>query len=550
MSSELGADHRPDSNDFESGQNEFRQLIQAVDPANDPEWAAQQLQQGLPTVPGLSVRQIGEFLARLAESNELLANSLAQKPLDAVFRQLNLAIRNLLIRAEKSGEPCPYDEQWLSNARLDSIYHDLPMDSNVRNQLLACLASMFSEPAHKLFADLIVSDPPSDEKGVLIAFAPLVNQRKKYPVDPLFPRLLEALKYKHLAAIILDLSNYCFREGLVDTNPASVRVEHLTTLLGQVVSQLELIEEGQISGQSPQQISDNVNESVALTVSLCDTIALSNYGDGIGKILQAMSLKHRRVKTEAAAALVRLGDTDDKEGEKLLISLAAEPICRLRAIAYARELGLADQIDQDYLSDAATAESQLAIWLAAPSQMGVAPTAMELIYRKTLRWPGFDMPVACYLFRFEYRFAGQTYSNVGIAGPITHAFANNLEHLSELDILSAFAGWQTQHEDIYSVEFERAQEALPGITETLLHRLRGQHDQFKPEFVGFFFETPALVGRVTSDDSTDPGFIAISDRDNDYVYPAGSPHSPITAELAFEIYKGRQLLNAFNDFDD
>ena len=550
MSFELGADHHHDSNEFESGQQAFDHLIRAIASPNAPEKAVSMLSEFSVPIAELSSSQIGTLLTELGESNDLLGNPASQKPLESIFRQLSVVIRNSLRIADKTGTPGEFDESWLAETAMASVYRGLPIDSNARNQLLACLANMFVPSAHQLFAELIVSDPPSEDKGILIAFSPLVDQRRKYDTGPLFPRLLEALKYKHLAAIVLDLCNFCVRQGLIETNPASSRIEHLTNLLGQVVGQLELIEEGQISGQSPQQISDNVNESVALTVSLCDTIALSGHVNGVGKILQAMSLKHRRVKTEAAAALIRLGDTLEKEGEKLLIELVAEPVCRLRAIHYARELGLSDQIDKKFLSDAATAESQLATWLAAPSQMGVAPTTMDLIYQNTLRWPGFEMPVECFLFRFEYRFAGQAYTNVAIAGPLTHAFANNLEHLSELDILSAFAGWQTQHEDIYTVDFERAQEAIPGATESLLHRLRGQYDRLEPAFVGFFFETPVVVARVSSSDADEPGLIAICDRDHDYVYPVGSPHSPITAELAFEIYKGRQLLNAFNDFGE
>ena len=522
----------------------FERLFQAVEENSSIEKSIELLETSSHAVSQLPRDQLGAFFLELSHRDALLRNPSAQSVLESVFRYWGMAIR----RAQSS-ELDYLTEEWIASSCLEKIYLEIPAESNARNQLLGALAAAAGN-ALKLFSELIVVDPPSNEKGILVAFAPLVDGRRQYSTELLFPKLLEALKYKHLAAIILDLSNYCFRNKLVSTNPAAARVSHLASLLGQVVSQLELIEEGQFENQTPQQISDNVNESVALTVALCDTLALSDYREGIGKIRQALELKHRRVKTEAAAALIRLGDTEDEEGKRQLIALTSEPICRLRAISYANELNLSDEVDEKYTTDEATAESQLAIWLASPGQMGVAPTTTELIYQRALRWPGFETQIKCFLFQFEYRFAGKTYSNIALAGPMTHAFAHNLEHLDEIDILSAYAGWQTQHEDIYTVDFERARQAIPGVTESLMHRLRGSFREVKPAFVGFFFETPALVAEVSNGDGEAFDSLVVCDRENEFVYPVGSPHSPITPELAFEIYKGHQLLHAFNDLDE
>ncbi len=62
--------------------------------------------------------------------------------------------------------------------------------------------------------------------------------------------------------------------------------------------------------------------------ALCDTLALMDCQPAIGKLHQALSLRHRRVQTEAAYALARL---DQEIGRQTLIGLAAEPVARLRS---------------------------------------------------------------------------------------------------------------------------------------------------------------------------------------------------------------------------
>ena len=68
---------------------------------------------------------------------------------------------------------------------------------------------------------------------------------------------------------------------------------------------------------------------------------------------------------EAAAALARLGDED---GKQELVALAAEPVARLRVLAYARELNLLDEVEENYRSPVAEAEAELCAWLAEPTR--------------------------------------------------------------------------------------------------------------------------------------------------------------------------------------
>jgi len=504
---------------------------------------AEFLVENVPAVVVATPQQMARLIAELADHDQLLGSQ-DNKTVEHIF---NHFFRRAAVLAGKS------EVDWFEPADFEKSYRKMPAESTGRGQLLAALAAIRTDASLSLFADLVASDPPADERHAMLAFAPLVNDTP-FNVAAVFPTLMEAIKYLHLAGLVMHLPNNVTRKSLVDRHPATERASQLTVLLGQVVQQLALIEEGKTDQKTPEAISQSVNESVSLTVSLCDALALANHQDAIGKICQAMDLKHRRVKTEAAAALVRLGDADEEAGKKQLIELASEAVARIRVISYAEELGIADEIADELKTESAIAESQLALWLAAPVQMGVAPTSIEVICQRAMRWPGFHEIVDCYLVRFEYRFAEQAYSNIGIVGPVTHAFASNLEHLSHDDVFAAYAGWQTEHEDIYTVEIEHAKKSMVGAYHSLIHRLENEFDEVDAEFIGMFFETPVMVARaieqVESEDSTEPrnvSRIIVADRNDTLVVESGSPYSPITPELAFEIYKGRNLIQAFND---
>ena len=166
-----------------------------------------------------------------------------------------------------------------------------------------------------------------------------------------------------------------------------------------------------------------IADSVALIVSLCDAMALLEFAESIPTIEKVSLLRHRRVRAEAAFALATLGV---ETGQATLVELAEEPVSRLRVLQYADELGISDQIDERFRSAESLAESELALWLSQPNQMGVPPSSIELAEHRTLYWPSFDDPVDCYLFRYEYRMGDNTFSNFAIVGPMIHSFLANL----------------------------------------------------------------------------------------------------------------------------
>jgi hypothetical protein len=431
-------------------------------------------------------------------------------------------------------------------ASIETLYRQLGPTSRARGLLLAWLASGASAADLELFGRLLLEDPPDDDEDVVQALAPLF-QRKRSEAAALFPRLLDGLASPALAAPILDLANFLTREKLVEVHPAADVTAKLVSLLGELVQTLLRLEERPDQfGDSPQELSSRVARGVALAVSLCDALALAGDESAVGKLYQALRVGHRRLRTEAAASLARLGEA---QGAVELAQLAAEPIARLRVLAYADELGIHDQIEPQYATPEARAQAELCVWLAEPTQYGVPPTSCELFDHRQQLWPGYEDPVDCFLFQFQYDVtldgAGQqSFSNIGIAGPLVHAFAADLGDLPAEEIYAAFAGWHAQHEDIREYDVPRLSKSEQLEVERLKRRLHDAgYTAIDPQRMGYFFGEKALL--ATAQRQGVPG-VAIADFQDTHFFPHRHSQRPLGLDEAYSIYKGRKLLQAFN----
>ena len=217
----------------------------------------------------------------------------------------------------------------------------------------------------------------------------------------LFPRLLNAMSSPAVAAPILDLANFLTREKLVPLHPAAEVADELVNLLGELVQTLLLLEERPDQfGDSPQEVSQRVARGMALAVSLCDALALIGDKRAIGKLYQRTA---RGTSPPANRSGARpWPGSAKKQGATELVQLAAEPIARLRVLAYAEGTGHPGQDRAAIATPEARAEAELCVWLAEPTQYGVPPTSCELFDHRQQHWPGFDEPVDCYLFQFQY----------------------------------------------------------------------------------------------------------------------------------------------------
>ena len=476
----------------------------------------------------------GELLELMSGGLGSLDNSTKLSALEEIFRQMAQRFRDGDRRLSDS-----------DRNRLESIYQSTPKDSNVRNHLLACLTQEGSPHSLAKFAELIVSDPPTNEAGIVLAFGPLFANRD-LDFHLLFPALLDGMAHQHLAAAILDVANHAYRVRAFRPHPAECRHIPLNELLGKLVGSLSQIEEGNFGAQrDAAQISQTINRSVSLIVSLCDALGLIGQDASIGKLNQALSLKHRRIRTEAAAALAQM---NDENGQRELLALAAEPVARKRVLAYADELGLSDRIEERFQTEQAHAESELALWLASPNQMGLPPTAIELLDTREQFWPSFDEPVSCFLFRYVYRAATGEFSGIAIVGPVTHSFNVPLDHLTVDELYAIFAGWQADHPDIYELKLDGLPPRAQVQYEQRFRQL-SEHGltDVEPEFLGQFFDESLLV--ATARRNGEPGTIVQSESESAWI-PHGeatpAPDKSVSAELAYCAVKGKRLLAAFN----
>jgi len=461
-----------------------------------------------------------------------------QSPLAAV-------LGHVAVRLRGSAGPSTEMDQWPQIRQdLVALYRHLGRDSLSRHHLLAVLSHSGTAEDLEQFAETVATDPPAQGNLAVLAFAPLF-QDPTNAVCSLFPRLLDALQNPSVAAPVLDLANFVTRRKLVDEHPASGRSPQLATLLGELVQRLHVFEEQARAGQhNPQQLvgdQSTVAESLSLTVALCDALALIGDTSVAGKLHQAMGLGHRHVRTEAAAALARLGQ---EAGNETLAAMAFEPVVRVRVLAYAEELGILEEVDEKYRSAEARAEGEVALWLADPTQVGLPPQQLELMDSRTQYWPGFDEPVDCYLFKYTFRLPHGEISNVAIAGPLVHGFAADFTDLPVDDIYAAFAGWHAEHEEILQFDADRLPPAHRPAAEALQERLVAeQYEAADIQRYGLFFGQLVLIATAVHNGTF--GAVIVDDACS-YWCPQAEGKRSLTAEDAYNIYKGRKLLKSFN----
>ncbi|MEZ6092390.1 MAG: HEAT repeat domain-containing protein [Pirellulaceae bacterium] len=455
--------------------------------------------------------------------------------IDAVLRVLQ---SSLLKKERREAEALDVD-------LIVALYETLPKAFPSRFLLLHSLSIGRGQEHLQALAELLVDDAPQSWIHVGLVLSPLF-QHGDWSIEDIFPRLLDAIANPSVAGATLDLANHLYRSGRSTIHPCSDRDDELIPLLSALVSQLELVEKNPSAfGDSPEQINQILSEAIALIVSVCDALALIESDRAIPHLQAAMELSHRRIQTEAAGALARLGQ---QEGTDRLIALASEPSARLRVLAYAEELGLEDKIDSNFQSLEARAESELALWLAQPGQMAVPPSSLELLDHRLQFWPSFEEPIDCFLFRFTYRFAQGDFENVGMVGPLVHAFSADMTRLSIEDAYAAFAGWQAEHEDIYIVGRDAWNNTQQVAAESFRKDLEDRgFESVDAVFLGFFFGEHAVVANALS--GTTVGVLVFDGLELLW-FPTSQRPRPLGVEDAWHIFTGRKILRTFNSSRD
>lgn len=513
---------------------EIEQLIELLSRSLDAlplgsDWLAEgeeQEEQGSegPTDPSHSMQQ--------AMSRQTLARLRAILQM-AAARTLRLRLEN-----EGAGE--------LEPAIDPDVVADLAAVLSDKNALatahcLQILAAQGDAQSLAAMCELIKRQTLEDEQSVAVALSPLFQWPPR-KLASVFELIGEDIWKWQLLGPMLDLAGHSLRRGKLKQHPLAGQPERLRELLGGTVQRLARLEE------DPQRFGDDVpsiqrvlSNAISLAVSLCDTLGLIGDQAAEGKLNQAMSLSHRRVQTEAAGALARLGQ---EEGKRRLIQLAQDPAARLRALAYTDELGIDDPSLAELRSPASMAEAEVVSWLADRERFGVPPADLELVDERTQYWPSYEDPQNCFLFRFTYHFARGDLSNIVIAGPLVYAFQADLRPLEVEDIYSVFAGWQAEHEDIYevaAVDFNSAQQAE---ADRLIRELRAQGiDDLHPLALTFFFGERAVLAVGTR---AGQSVCVVSDNLESIVQPIDNRPMSLTPDLVLALYRGRKLLRTFN----
>ncbi|MEM1067422.1 MAG: HEAT repeat domain-containing protein [Planctomycetota bacterium] len=491
-----------------------------------------------PVQAGLKLRELSEASkergTELLDSIETRSSQIVKSDPAILGGMLRLLHMTLLASGQES-------VRGVNPEKLRSIEEALPSNTPNRHLLQHLYAMIRTDLSLEMLVSSLHSHPPDQWIAAAQVLTPLM-QHDDWPVDAVYPKILDCLQSPTLASPVLDVASFLCRKSRVSQHPAIDRLPMLNELLGAVSGRLSQFEvDPRVLGDDVETVQAKLGEAVALAVSLCDTLALIGDPSSIGKLNQTLELKHRRVQCEAAGALARLGDD---LGQKRLIELTADPAARLRAISYADELGLGDLVDAEYRSDKATVEAEMSLWLSQPQQMGVPPTHVESVDSRHMLWPSFQDPIDVSLVRFEYNFGDRTFSNVGICGPVTFALSTDVADFPVEDIYAIYAGWHAEHPDIFSIaagSFNDAQARMMAAFAKHLSQLG--YDSIDAKLLGFFLDEHAGVFQAIRDETQ---CMVVTDGLETIDKPVFGRMRPPTAEDLFNLFKGRKMLRTFN----
>lgn len=447
-----------------------------------------------------------------------------------------------LLRAAADPETGGFE---LAETRLNllrNVYSGLDSHAALQAILLRLCIADRSTGALQLFGELVARTPAMDNRLQVEIFGDLLRANKDSVVE-VFPGLLDAIDNSAWCALVLDFANYAFRNQFVSQHPAVGRLPKLMTLLSTMSERLQKLQDTPPeTNQQRLQLGKQVTEGVAICIALCDALACIGDEKAIASLNKALQVEHRRLRVEAAAALSKLGVEDAK---KVLTAMAAEPIERLRVLAYAEELGVLDEVDDEFSNIVARAEAEFVMHLAQPTQIGIAPQHIEMLDQREQAWPGYEEPRNCFLFQFVYQFPSGEFTNVGIAGPVVMTFEPDLTSLGHDDLYAIFAGWHVDHPDIFPVEVNRVagqdalhlQRMMQSLTES------EKYEEVHPAILGNLLERRFLVASAMRDGET--GWAIVGEDEVTWL-GLGNPERPLGALEAYHLFVGRSLLRSFN----
>lgn len=431
----------------------------------------------------------------------------------------------------------------LDDAGSGSLWRDVYARSlaaqPLRGLVLKLASRVREEASLRLVVDLLAHDPPAHPEQVDEALAEWFAFSQD--AFALFvPRLAPALSHASCIAATLDVMNWAMRTGILESHPAVERETALAQALTAVAARLQSFAGTEVDEAVAPGRSREIERGISLCVSLIDALGWMSSPTSLDSLGEALLLPHRRIQTEAAAALARRGDP---RGAERLAQLAVDPASRLRAKKYASELGLEDQLPEEAKGEIADYEAELAAWLAHPRAMGMAPTRMEFVARRQLPWAGADEPVEYVLFRVTYRLGVAAYENLAFAAPTPFATSSDLTRLSLYDACALLMGTHAEHDSIRRWAIDDAE---MGRWAGTIERLADQGITLESAaFVADFFEERCLVGDFVRDEARGRAVLVKGEPGLAYWLATSDTPRSLTAEETFAVWKGRKFFEAF-----
>ena len=390
----------------------------------------------------------------------------------------------------------------------------------------------------RLAVDTLVDAPPQDWKDTAQALS-ILMQSTQWKLNDVFPRILDS-DHPSVLAPALDLANSMVRKHGVTPHPAASRYDSLVSLFGAVTLQLQSLEE------DPRKFSDSVEsiqrmlfDAVSLLVSSCDYFALMGDPKAIGKLNQAIELKHRRIKLEAAYALAKLGEN---RAIDLIVELLKDDSSRSRSVAYLHELGAEDRIDPQWTTSLAKAKSALSLWLSQPEQFAIPPSKIELIEQRTMPWPGFEGPQECFLLQFDYGVGEGTYSNLGFSGPFACAMSLDMKSFSNDDVFAMYLANDVEDPSESRIAWESLSDSQKDSYADWIDQLDSKgFDAVKPLARLGCLGSEALVCQGNTDEASAWGILTDGER------VIRCPAGPQTFETLFLQWKGKLALEILGE---
>jgi hypothetical protein len=487
---------------------------------------------------------LAESLCDLEKSDQALLKDL-QGPGKAALNEALSTLANWLFQLVRTA-PASFDDQAARLVQLLAAQRACETYNAFRKyQPQKCLGLLLESmllsgqsPSVRVAVDLLVDAPPTDWKDSAQALGVLM-QSTNWKLADVFPRLLDS-NQPNVLAPALDLANNMVRKHGVSPHPAAERFDSLLTVFGAVTLQLQSLEE------NPRQFSDNVQviqqilfDAVSLLVALCDFFAQMGDPRSIGKLNQALVLKHRRLKLESAYALAKLGESRALD---LIVELLQDDSSRARALAYLHELSADDRIDPQWTSSLAKAKSDLAIWLSQPEQFAIPPSRIALVEQRTLQWPGFDGPQECFLLQFDYGTGDGHYSNVGFSGPFPSAMSLDMKSFSNDTVFAMYLANDIEDPDESRIAWDSLPEPHKDSYEPMLRELEEKGFlEIKPLAQLNCLGAQALLCQATSDEGNTWGILS----DGDSIIRCIS--GPQTFETLFLQWKGKLALEILGE---